>query len=321
MLIFSPDGRLLQRLGRRGEGPGEFGEFNRVRRGPADSVIVFDYLTRVSVLTPDGRYVRSYRVPALPNGAAAIFEDVFGDGSLLVTPVGGIPSGQGLERRSRELWRIDPDAGTAAATRLAIFPELQTFHFQATPRPIAFRRPFFGKTAYYTAAGDRFYWAMTDTFQINVHALDGELIMRIRRRHDGQGFGAGEVARLIEMAVANHTDPNAQPLLRRVLQELPKSGTVPAFGWPDYGNSYGPTLQLDDDQNLWVVQYYMPGETRNARMVFASDGTWLGTVEFPPRFAPSHIGHDFVLGVWRDELDVEYIRLYELIKSADAIDR
>jgi hypothetical protein len=27
-----------------------------------------------------------------------------------------------------------------------------------------------------------------------------------------------------------------------------------------------------------------------------------------------HIGPDFVLGVWRDDLDVEHARLYELIK-------
>jgi hypothetical protein len=27
------------------------------------------------------------------------------------------------------------------------------------------------------------------------------------------------------------------------------------------------------------------------------------------------IGGDFVLGVWRDELDVEYVRLYQLIKN------
>ncbi|MGH7577843.1 MAG: hypothetical protein ACREM1_22320 [Longimicrobiales bacterium] len=319
ILTFSPDGRLLQRNGKRGEGPGEFGQFNRVRRGSNDSILVLDYLTRVSVLTPDGRYVRSFRVPNLPNGSAAILEDVFGDGSLLVTPVGGVPSGQRLERRRRQLWRLDPRTG--AATELATFAELETYHFQKTiPRPIAFRRPFFGKTAYYIAGQDRLYWAMTDSFQINVDGLDGKLVTRIRRRHETRRFGAGEVTELIETAVTGHDVPAARPALRRVLEELPRSGTVPAFGWPDYGPSYGPILMLDDDQNLWVAEYYMPGEARNARTVFAADGTWLGTVELPDRFSPTHIGSDFILGVWRDELDVEHIRLYELVKPGDPLD-
>jgi hypothetical protein len=58
----------------------------------------------------------------------------------------------------------------------------------------------------------------------------------------------------------------------------------------------------------------MPGHPRNARTVFASDGTWLGTVELPPRFTPWHIGRDFVVGVWRDDFDVEHVQLYALMK-------
>ncbi len=55
--------------------------------------------------------------------------------------------------------------------------------------------------------------------------------------------------------------------------------------------------------------------------VFAPDGTWLGSVELPPGLergfiqyqAPyMEIGTDYVLGVWRDELDVQYVRMYRL---------
>ncbi len=40
----------------------------------------------------------------------------------------------------------------------------------------------------------------------------------------------------------------------------------------------------------------------------------LGKVVFPVVFEPMHIGDDFVLGEWRDEFDVEHVRLYRLIK-------
>ncbi len=41
----------------------------------------------------------------------------------------------------------------------------------------------------------------------------------------------------------------------------------------------------------------------------------LGVVETPPRFQISQIGSDFMLGRWRDELGVEHVRMYELLKE------
>jgi hypothetical protein len=52
-------------------------------------------------------------------------------------------------------------------------------------------------------------------------------------------------------------------------------------------------------------------------IVFDSDGRWLGAVEVPPNGRVSEIGADYVLGVWRDELDVERVQMFELIKPAD----
>ena len=46
----------------------------------------------------------------------------------------------------------------------------------------------------------------------------------------------------------------------------------------------------------------------------------LGTMAFPINFVPRHIGDDFVLGSWRDEVDVEHVQLYELIKPEQSPD-
>jgi hypothetical protein len=48
--------------------------------------------------------------------------------------------------------------------------------------------------------------------------------------------------------------------------------------------------------------------------VVSSDGAVLGPVLMPERFNPLHFGSDYVLGVWEDEWDVEFLRLYELLK-------
>ena len=48
--------------------------------------------------------------------------------------------------------------------------------------------------------------------------------------------------------------------------------------------------------------------------MFRSDGQMLGSLMLAADFAVSQIGDDFVLGVWRDEYDVEHIHMYGLIK-------
>lgn len=43
-------------------------------------------------------------------------------------------------------------------------------------------------------------------------------------------------------------------------------------------------------------------------------GSRLAEVELPARFAAHQFGLDDVIGVWRDEFDVEYVRVYPINK-------
>jgi hypothetical protein len=46
--------------------------------------------------------------------------------------------------------------------------------------------------------------------------------------------------------------------------------------------------------------------------VFDVDGRRIATVELPERFNLMDAGADYVLGVWRDDLDVEHVQAFEL---------
>jgi hypothetical protein len=37
-------------------------------------------------------------------------------------------------------------------------------------------------------------------------------------------------------------------------------------------------------------------------------------VNMPPNFTANEIGADYLLGLWRDEADVQYVRVYALEK-------
>lgn len=65
--VFRPDGSLLTRLGKEGEGPGEFLRPRDVAVGRSDTVYIYDSGTlRVTVLSPDYALARTFRAP--PSG-------------------------------------------------------------------------------------------------------------------------------------------------------------------------------------------------------------------------------------------------------------
>ncbi len=79
---------------------------------------------------------------------------------------------------------------------------------------------------------------------------------------------------------------------------------------------FGSQLHVDRTGNLWVIEYERPTESRHRRWtVFDTQGRWLTTFRLPDGFDLMDVGQDWVLGRVRDEFDVEYIQLYELIKE------
>ena len=56
------------------------------------------------------------------------------------------------------------------------------------------------------------------------------------------------------------------------------------------------------------------GDDMNDFHVFEPDGRYLGVVEVPARLQVFRIGADFVLGMVRDDLGVQYIHRYRIEK-------
>ena len=84
-------------------------------------------------------------------------------------------------------------------------------------------------------------------------------------------------------------------------------------------------MRFDRTGHLWVQFYERPDQTEGGRYgfgavpiqpqhfsVFDPSGIWLGDIETPGRFNILDIGADYLLGVTRDEMGVEYILMYGL---------
>jgi hypothetical protein len=64
---------------------------------------------------------------------------------------------------------------------------------------------------------------------------------------------------------------------------------------------------------LWIEAFRLPGDPQVWR-VYTAEGKRVATVRMPPRFQLLEAGEDYVLGIWRDGNDVEYVREYGLVK-------
>lgn len=88
ILVFDRDGRFLRVVGRPGHGPGEFAGIGSFHVGPGDSLFVFDnQQSRLSVLSPEGEFVRSLSVPISPE----VTNFVAPDGRFLIGRSFGMP--------------------------------------------------------------------------------------------------------------------------------------------------------------------------------------------------------------------------------------
>ena len=70
-----------------------------------------------------------------------------------------------------------------------------------------------------------------------------------------------------------------------------------------------------DDGSLWVENYTLTRASEQPSWaVFRDDGRYLGVVDTPMGAQVTHIGDDFVLVIWEDELEVQQVQMYDLIK-------
>ncbi len=93
--------------------------------------------------------------------------------------------------------------------------------------------------------------------------------------------------------------------VERALLEVAYPEAVPAFS----------QLLVDSEEYLWVRHYTQRwSKGPETWSVFAPEGYLLGTIDTPERLQVRQIGGDFILGIWTDELEVRYVRKYDLVR-------
>lgn len=309
--VFDAEGGHVQTIGRRGQGPGEFSDLARLKLGSGDSILAYDYIgRRLSLFTPEGEFVRSATLQAPESGSFPHLLGLFGDGSMVAvaTDFRGFNAREGEVSRMLELYVRYGPTGELVDT-LSLQPGSDTYMETSTMsdgmRVVSMTIPLFGRSSVSGMLGDRAVLGSNDSYELQVLTPDGDIERLIRRSVEVRPVTEEMVAAARRERAAEARDEEARQHQEEALRGAPHGATVPFYE----------EVMGDDDGNLWVQEFTVPGEAAAGWAVFDPEGRLLGSVQMPERFRPTHIGADFVLGVARDEMDVERVRLYTLEKG------
>jgi hypothetical protein len=164
--------------------------------------------------------------------------------------------------------------------------------------------PPFVKNTVYAVAGDVLAVATQESPEIRVYGADGTPRRIIRT---GTPMAA---------VTAAHLEAWHQRQRESMPQEQ-REQAVTRPDWPDAGKVVPPfaAVEIDDAGNVWVADYDDRIRPPGAWSVHDPNGRLSARIRMPARFRPMHIGEDFVLGVKRDDFDVEHVRMYRLLKD------
>ena len=164
----------------------------------------------------------------------------------------------------------------------------------------------FGRATSFVLTPEAIYIGTGESFEIQRYDLTGKLERIMRWPTEDLTIQESHLE-TYRSAELSKVDAAKRPALERWLAEMPGAASFPAFV----------RLEVDPSDNLWIEPFTRPGEAAGDWSVVDAEGEFLGKVAIQPAFTPPDIADDVVLGVVRDELGVERVRLYGLTRPEE----
>lgn len=304
--VFSPEGEYEQTLGGRGGGPGELRNAWYVLAGPGDTLMVPDYGNqRVNLYSPGGSVAGSFGMPT-EEGRRWTFRA--SRSGLVAEQIRPVWWAGGPEPDPMDVIVVRTTDGTAVDT-LMEFPSGQMVSYE-TP---GVSRLYYPEPAWDLTDDRQLLFGVNDEFRISVYSLDGQLKRIIAKQHDRRPV----------------TDSDIQ-VIRDYFEARWIRAGVPAERYPrlhrryHYSEFFPAFLALASGPagTIWAQHALPPSEMSETEVfslnfheewasrdwdVFDSVGRFLGVVTLPQLFTAKLFRGDKIYGIWRDELEVQYV--------------
>jgi hypothetical protein len=289
--LYAVDGTLVSSFGREGAGPGEFISPRLVSRLPGDSLVIHDRPNqRLSVIC-DGTYLCA-------ESPLATFGRVM-----------GVAGGFVLAERFREAASAEGlamDSVQYLSSRLDN-PRFDTIlKIEGSPRQGRNRASFPVPLTRMPSA------AVAESVLVLNNGRDA--ILRIFDFH-----GLEQASIPLPIPLEPVTESEFRDVIEDRIQRFPerrRAALRPLFEAMS-PPAHRPVIRriLIDQAGLIWVEREQDSPDLHTWLVVDLHGKVQAEVTTPPRLTVDEIGPDYVLGVWRDSLDVEYVRMHRLTRG------
>ena len=294
--IFDMNGSYLRTLGRVGEGPGEFRELNSAwARG--DTIEALDSsLRRITRFFP-GDSVESFAIQLEQF-------DVGGPAGPLMDgwAVSGVADWGWGERDMIAVHFISRSEESIEVARAEGMLRIRTDNFGG-PTPLTPR-------AVIAIAKDRVLIGESLTPTLRAYGSDGSLQQEYTWTPPASV--SPEDARTAVLNAVRAGDPNAHPLYKpEMIEAAPLPDRLPVF-WHVIADAMGFVWIREYDPMLHSVALGAETGAGGAWKVYGPAGEYAATILVPPDLEPVQITVDAVVGIARDEMGVETVRVHHL---------
>ena len=307
IVVLGPDGGSYELLAGSGQGPAEVGFVGRMFAVGTDSLLVDDSWNARFTLFAEGAVARTVSLEENRELASGLgSRGIDASGRLLMSSAS---YRRGFPDRWLPGYLVRLDLDTLVPDTVGSYDWVPF-----VPPDDEADNPFahLGRVG---AAGGRFVHGRTDTPEL-VWRESGGTVSQIMRWQPEWVYPTEEHWRTFE-AYLRVTLPPINPQLQteEAIEEMLQQALAgyriePDEPLPLFGDLFG-----DDEGRVWLPEYAVAA-TRNgypSYAVISSTGEWLGRVDAPPGLRVLGVAGGRVLGVVKDEMDVESAVVYGLI--------
>jgi hypothetical protein len=316
--VFDADGHYIRTLGGPGAGPGELSQaagFCLVAAG--DTLWIPDLMTqRINRWAPAGELL-----PSLPLAVGQMLPAVFrataaGEIVYQVRPL-PLPNAPAPDSMDTILL-MGPEGGPSDT--LMRFPTGEGYSVRGGAPEFNVWYP---EPAWDVTEGLQVIYGVSDVYRFGVYAAGGTPERIVTMPFEQTPVSEREKQVILDFLEQLARDQGAPPERVQMFLAMVNFGEfIPAFS----------AILSGPRGTVWVQHIQSVADLTEEEMadfniqdlgapdwdVFDADGRYLGVVSMPQRFSPRGLREDKVYGVWRDELDVQYVTRLRIVGIPDA---
>ncbi len=292
LFIFRSDGTGARRIGRQGEGPGEFRGVPNMTRIRGDTLLLPDMgLMRLNWVRASQGVVHSEPLEArLPPGVSRVAGEL-SDGSVVLSSSGRIESGTlgRVTRPGASVVLLPPKGAGRVITKV---PDVETARIDTRYEgrkgtedvPVGF-----GRSAHIAVWDSFVVTAQGDGYRIELRSRDGALravlSVGVPRRVVTAAMRRDDIARQLDVLHGYKEKPRDLGESERIIRQTPYVDSLPPYGG----------LYVSSQGMLWILDPDAPGDLEWNATAFRRDGAIVMRLHGPMQATPVAFGDDRVL--------------------------